>query len=56
MRLYVNNKCILCSKERTAKGHDPCLGTIPGPVKNACCGHGNIEAAYIQFDNPNYRP
>lgn len=28
---------------------DPCLGKLPG-VKFACCGHGNLEKAYITFD------
>jgi hypothetical protein len=27
---------------------DPCLGMIPG-VAHACCGHGNIERAYVTF-------
>jgi hypothetical protein len=29
---------------------DKCLGTLPG-VKNACCGHGVKELAYICFNN-----
>lgn len=31
-----------------ADGHDACLGEIPGAV-NACCGHGYIDVAYIQY-------
>ena len=42
--------CGLCGKPTTAEGHDDCLGTLPG-VANACCGHGNIESAYVVFDD-----
>jgi len=41
--------CIHCKKGPTVEGHDGCLGTLPGPIMNACCGHGNIESAYIQY-------
>lgn len=40
--------CIKCKKGPTKEGHDGCLGTIPGAY-NACCGHGEINTAYIQF-------
>ena len=40
--------CGHCNKYNTPEGHDACLGTIPG-VMNACCGHGNINEAYVQF-------
>ena len=40
--------CGRCGKLPTPEGHDACLGTLPG-VMNACCGHGNVEEAYIQF-------
>ena len=42
--------CGICNKHFTPEGHDPCLGTLIG-VKNACCGHGEISGAYIQFWN-----
>lgn len=42
--------CGLCGRFPTPEGHDPCLGTLPG-VRNACCGHGQPEQAYIQFEN-----
>ena len=42
--------CGFCSREPTIDGHDGCLGTLPG-VMNACCGHGEISLAYIQFEN-----
>ncbi len=40
--------CGYCGKGYTKEGHDACLGTLPN-VMNACCGHGNIHEAYIQF-------
>ena len=40
--------CGNCDKFLTEDGHDGCLGTLPG-VMNACCGHGDVEEAYIQF-------
>jgi hypothetical protein len=27
-------------------GPDACLGWIPG-VSQACCGHGNVDSAYV---------
>ncbi len=42
--------CGNCGKERTKEGHDGCLGTLPG-IRNACCGHGIVEEAYIQFQD-----
>lgn len=42
--------CTQCGLRRTAEGHDGCLGTLPGNVMNACCGHsGHAEGAYIQY-------
>ncbi len=41
--------CEKCRKGPTKEGHDGCLGTLPGPVMNACCGHGNDSQAYIQY-------
>ncbi|WP_340074508.1 hypothetical protein [Leptobacterium sp. I13] len=32
----------------TEEGHDGCIGTLSG-VMNACCGHGDVKQAYIQF-------
>lgn len=46
--------CLECGLHRTKQGHDGCLGTLPGDVMNACCGHGNIPDAYIQFNHPDY--
>jgi len=41
--------CDKCKKGPTKEGHDGCLGTLSGPVMNACCGHGNDSQAYIQY-------
>jgi hypothetical protein len=40
-----------CGLDSTQEGHDGCLGTLPGPVANACCGHGDERDAYVQFDD-----
>lgn len=31
-------------------GPDRCLGMLPG-VREACCGHGRREAAYVTYDD-----
>jgi len=41
--------CVHCLKGPTQEGHDGCLGTLPAPVMNACCGHGKARLAYIQY-------
>ena len=43
-------QCGYCDKPRTSEGHDGCLGTLSG-VRNACCGHGETEEAYVQFSD-----
>jgi len=45
-----NRPCGHCGLPNTSEGHDGCLGTLPN-VMNACCGHGDESAAYVQFDN-----
>lgn len=40
--------CGNCNEPYTNEGHDACLGTLKG-IMNACCGHGNIAEAYVQF-------
>ena len=42
--------CGHCGQHNTPEGHDACLGELPG-VANACCGHGSIEEAYVQFSS-----
>lgn len=41
--------CAKCKKGSTKEGHDGCLGTLPGLIMNACCGHGDDHQAYIQY-------
>ena len=41
--------CGHCGRGDTAEGHDGCLGTLPGKVMNACCGHGVTQDAYVQY-------
>jgi len=41
--------CSKCKKPANKDGHDGCLGTLPGDIANACCGHGNDNLAYIQY-------
>lgn len=43
-------ECKHCGKKQSHFRADPCIGKLPG-VKNACCGHGNRELSYIQFEN-----
>lgn len=44
----LDRPCGKCGKPNTPEGHDACLGTLPG-VMNACCGHGDKSAGYVQF-------
>lgn len=46
--------CLHCKKQRTPEGHDGCIGTLEN-VQNACCGHGEVEVAYVQFNHENYK-
>lgn len=58
--IYSNNKqpvssdknrfCGHCGKSQTKEGHDGCIGTLPN-VMNACCGHGTIDEAFVQYYN-----
>ena len=51
-----NRPCGECGKKLIVEdqhgnlGPDPCIGVLPG-VMNACCGHGESGAAYVQFPN-----
>ena len=40
--------CGHCNNPKTPDGYDACIGTLPGVI-NACCGHGVIQEAYVQF-------
>jgi hypothetical protein len=45
-----NRMCGVCGESNTIEGHDACIGSLPG-VSNACCGHGWIGDAYVQFED-----
>jgi len=47
---WQDRPCAHCGLESTPEGHDGCLGTLDG-VRNACCGHGETETAYVQFES-----
>jgi len=40
--------CGYCAATNTLEGYDGCIGRLVGVV-NACCGHGQVELAYVQF-------
>lgn len=42
--------CGHCGKLTPKSGHDPCIENLPDVV-NACCGHGDVDHAYVMFDN-----
>ena len=57
--IYVDDKtptegternCGFCGEGNTVEDHDGCLGTLPN-VRNACCGHGQVEESYVQFED-----
>lgn len=41
--------CAKCKKFPTKEGHDGCLGTLCGLIRNVCCGHGNVNLTYVQY-------
>lgn len=45
---WESRPCRYCKRFNTVEDHDACLGTLPG-VMNACCGHGCVDEAYVQF-------
>lgn len=45
---WQDRSCGHCNRMNTPGGYDGCIGYLPG-VMNACCGHGELGAAYIQF-------
>lgn len=51
---WKDRPCGHCRLANTPEGHDGCLGTIPGAI-NACCGHGELAEAYIQFEDRTLR-
>lgn len=47
---WMRRPCGYCGRHNTADGHDGCLGVLP-KVINACCGHGQEDDAYVQFND-----
>jgi hypothetical protein len=47
---WQSRPCGHCNLMNTPEEYDGCLGHIPGAL-NACCGHGNDDEAYIQFED-----
>lgn len=47
---WKNRDCGKCKKPNRPDGHDACLGVLPNVI-NACCGHGSIKEAYVQFED-----
>ena len=46
--------CAHCGKMPTHEGfedYDGCLGKLKGDIMNACCGHGEVGLAYIQYSD-----
>ena len=50
VKTHMDRACGHCDKHATPEGHDGCLGTLPN-VMNACCGHGALKEAYVQFED-----
>lgn len=48
VKTWQNRACGHCGLHNTPEGHDGCLGTLPN-VMNACCGHGSLDEAYVQY-------
>lgn len=43
-------RCAHCKLDATKDGHDGCLGELSTEVvMNACCGHGDVDIAYVQY-------
>ena len=49
---WINRPCGHCKLYNTPQGHDGCLGTLSN-VMNACCGHGIVKDAYVQYMDGN---
>lgn len=41
--------CGYCQLANRSDGHDACLGRLRGGVVGACCGHGEVQSAYVLF-------
>ena len=47
---WKDRSCGKCGLPFTLEGHDGCIGTLPDVI-NACCGHGEVGDAYVQFED-----
>jgi hypothetical protein len=47
---YGKEFCTHCKKYRHKEGFDGCIGKLKN-VMNACCGHGENNMAYVQFNH-----
>lgn len=45
---WADRPCGKCGLANTREGYDGCIGEIAGAM-NACCGHGNVAEAYVQY-------
>lgn len=50
IKTHTNRPCGNCGKHKTKDDHDHCIANLRG-VSNACCGHGDTDSAYIQYDS-----
>lgn len=50
VRANPGRPCGSCGLANRPDGHDACVGSVPG-VTAACCGHGDIAAAYVLLSN-----
>ena len=46
---WKSRPCGYCGSVNTQEGHDGCIRRLPSGVINACCGHGELRLAYVQF-------
>lgn len=46
--VWQSRECGYCNEPNRPDGHDACIGELSG-VMNACCGHGLVNDAYIQY-------
>jgi|SRR5690625_1192817 len=47
---WTHRPCGYCHRHNTAEGYDGCIGEVAGAI-NACCGHGNVDEAYVQYSD-----
>lgn len=47
---WKDKPCGQCNLPNRSDEHDACLGELPNVI-NACCGHGNVDEAYIVYED-----